>query len=119
MGKPSAREQAYEYLQALSGNVHTVFTGVCIIRLNRETGMDDHEKEIVLYDAADVHMSTLSTAQINHYLDTREWEGAAGGYRIQGIGGGLIEGISGAYPTVVGLPIHRIYGIVWQIVSAT
>ncbi len=38
------------------------------------------------------------------YLESGEWEGRAGGYAIQGLGGRLVERIDGDYLNVVGLP---------------
>jgi septum formation protein len=37
-------------------------------------------------------------------LATEEWRNRAGGYAIQGVGGGLVEQIEGDYLNVVGLP---------------
>ena len=38
------------------------------------------------------------------YLVSGEWEGRAGAYAIQGLGGRLVERIEGDYLNVVGLP---------------
>ncbi len=38
------------------------------------------------------------------YLESGEWEGRAGAYAIQGLGGRLVERIEGDYLNVVGLP---------------
>ena len=40
-------------------------------------------------------------------MRSREWEGRAGGYAIQGRGAALIAGIRGDYLNVVGLPLAR------------
>ena len=44
------------------------------------------------------------TTIVDAYLDSREWEGRAGAYAIQGLGGRLVERIEGDYLNVVGLP---------------
>ncbi|AFG38035.1 Maf family protein [Spirochaeta africana] len=112
LGKPADRRQAAAFLARLSGRRHTVYTGVHLSISGAAAGSG-----ITFADAADVCIRTLDTTEIEHYLELAEWDGAAGGYRIQGVGGALVERIEGAYPTVVGLPIHRIYGMVWQIVA--
>lgn len=108
MGKPRSREEAEGFLLRLSQQTHTVYTGVHLRSLSSGT-------TATFYDAAEVEFVELTRALLQHYLDTCEWQEAAGGYRIQGIGGALVARIHGAYPTVVGLPIHRIYGIVCAI----
>ena len=47
---------------------------------------------------------SLSSAQIERYVEAGEWEGLAGGYAIQGLGALLVERIDGDYLNVVGLP---------------
>lgn len=128
IGKPSDREDAFKQLMSFSGVVHEVYTGWALayptgtIRLNhaghnsrtfqREVSSDGSIETIWGYDRASVVFRTLSDAQINDYLETGEWQGAAGSYRIQGAGAGLVESIEGDYATVVGLPISMISGIV-------
>jgi septum formation protein len=46
----------------------------------------------------------FSTAELDSYLASGEWEGRAGGYAIQGLGARLVERIDGDYLNVVGLP---------------
>ena len=41
---------------------------------------------------------------VDRYAASGEWEGRAGGYAIQGLGGRLVERIEGDYLNVVGLP---------------
>ena len=45
-----------------------------------------------------------TTRPIDRYAASGEWEGRAGGYAIQGLGGRLVERIDGDYLNVVGLP---------------
>jgi septum formation protein len=46
----------------------------------------------------------LTARDLAHYVGSGEWEGRAGGYAIQGLGGSLVERIEGDYLNVVGLP---------------
>ena len=46
----------------------------------------------------------LDDAAVARYAASGEWEGRAGGYAIQGLGGRLVERIDGDYLNVVGLP---------------
>ena len=60
----------------------------------------------------DVLFANLSKKEIDWYLDTDEWKGAAGGYRIQEQGSLLISSINGSWYNVMGLPIRLLYGMV-------
>ncbi len=46
----------------------------------------------------------LTAQLLTMYLESQEWEGRAGGYAIQGLGGRLVERVDGDYLNVVGLP---------------
>jgi len=56
-----------------------------------------------------VSFAPLSTAEIGWYLDSGEWRGAAGGYRIQEKGACLVESVKGQPSTVAGLPLRAFY----------
>ena len=47
----------------------------------------------------------LTDAQIARYVESREGEGKAGGYAIQGRAEAFVKEISGSYSNVVGLPL--------------
>ena len=49
-------------------------------------------------------MRSLSSAAVGAYLASGEWDGRAGSYAIQGLGGRLVQRIEGDYLNVVGLP---------------
>jgi septum formation protein len=94
-GKPSGREEAEEMLRALSGETHTVVSGLCLL------GPD---VSIRKSESTDVAFRRISSAALGVYLESGEWEGRAGAYAIQGLGGRLVARIDGDYLNVVGLP---------------
>ena len=108
MGKAESRNDAREMLLSFSGNVHRVYTGFCVS--DTSSGFNHSG-----YDVTEVLFEEMNTRDIEWYLDTQEWLGVAGAYRIQEAGACFIKSITGSYYTVMGLPIHRIYGILRQI----
>ncbi|MCK5674443.1 MAG: Maf-like protein, partial [Spirochaetales bacterium] len=105
IGKPNGRTEAEELLKSFSGRIHQVVTGLTLY--NGKTGFFVQEKSIT-----DVIFAKLRTKEIEWYLGTMEWEGVAGGYRIQEKGSLLINSISGSWYNVMGLPIRVFYGMV-------
>ena len=101
-GKPRDREDAAHMLRALSGRTHTVVSGLCLL------GTDD---ELVGHEATDVTVRLLTDESLDLYLGSGEWEGRAGSYAIQGLGGRLVERIGGDYLNVVGLPAALLVGL--------
>lgn len=93
--KPFDEDDAARMLRRLSGRTHTVVSGLCLV-----VG----EREIVEHAATDVTFRSLSPELVDVYVASGEWEGRAGGYAIQGLGGRLVERIDGDYLNVVGLP---------------
>jgi len=99
LGKPRDRADALRMLAALSGRAHTVYTGVTLCR--------DGEV-LTQHEATQVRFRTLTTAEMEAYVDTGEPMDKAGAYGIQGYGALLVEGIEGDYSNVVGLPVCRL-----------
>jgi nucleoside triphosphate pyrophosphatase len=94
-GKPADAGDAERMLEALSGRTHTVLSGLCLVTPGWE---------LVEHDATDVRFRELTPRDSAAYVASGEWEGRAGGYAIQGLGGRLVERIEGDYLNVVGLP---------------
>lgn len=104
MGKPADVEQARSMLQSYSGAPHKVITAICCYdeKLHRLS---------TRISSSNVCFKALSDVEIEWYLSTGEWQGAAGAYRIQGIAACFITKIEGSYSGIVGLPISELYDI--------
>lgn len=105
LGKPVDEADAKRMLQMLSGNTHSVFTGVTLVLIDKS----GRAGELVFYEKTDVKMHKISEEEIERYLESKEPMDKAGSYGIQGRGAIFIEEIEGDYNNVVGLPITRIY----------
>lgn len=99
LGKPVSREDAFNMLKELSGNVHSVITGCCIC---------EGEKEITFSCETKVEFFPLTNEEIYAYLDTNEPYDKAGSYGIQGVGSLFVKEIMGDYFNVVGLPVSML-----------
>jgi len=94
-GKPEGVAAARLMLGELAGRTHSVLSGLCL--LGPGFAVLDHEVTRVTF-------RPLAGFELDAYLASGEWEGRAGGYAIQGLGGRLVERIEGDYLNVVGLP---------------
>ena len=108
LGKPADRDDAGRMLQKIQNRIHQVYTGVTLFR-------PEGSKILSRWDRTDVQFAPLNRDEMEMYLDSGEWQGAAGGYRIQEKGGMFITGISGSYFNVMGLPINLLYGMLRQL----
>lgn len=101
LGKPESREHAFEMLQKLSGNDHKVITGVCLSSPNQKK---------CFTSTTTVHFKTLSSNEIEYYIDNYKPFDKAGAYGIQEwIGFVAVERIEGSYFNVMGLPVQKLY----------
>jgi septum formation protein len=107
LGKPGDALSACEMIRELSGTVHQVHSAfaVCAPSCSGERLIRSS------VHTARVRFRNLSEREIQWYVGTDEWMGAAGGYRIQERGEVLVESIDGLWSTVVGLPLSPLYGI--------
>jgi septum formation protein len=95
LGKPADAAEAEAMLERLAGREHEVVSGLCLLTPAWEER--HHETTRVIF-------RDLAARDLAHYVGSREWEGRAGGYAIQGLGASLVERIEGDYLNVVGLP---------------
>ena len=99
LGKPADEAQAGAFLRLLSGRRHRVWTGVAAV------APDGRAASRAV--ATQVRFKRLSPGEIATYLASREWEGKAGGYAIQGRAGGFVVSVNGSCSNVVGLPLYE------------
>ncbi len=99
LGKPHSREEAKKMLLSFSGKEQKVYSGLSLYK-------DGSMKTISV--CSSVIFSPLQDADVEAYLDTEEWKGAAGGYRIQKTGWKLIDRIEGSRTNVIGLPLEAL-----------
>jgi septum formation protein len=98
-GKPADRGDARQMLSRLSGTVHSVVTGVAVVRLSRKYFCSQ------LVESS-VEMRPLSAGEIEAYLDTNNWQGKAGSYGIQDQDP-FVTRITGSLSNIVGLPMEE------------
>jgi len=94
-GKPASSEEAEEMLESLSGRTHEVVSGLALLT---EAWEEVHVETTL------VTFRSLTPRDLAHYVASREWEGRAGAYAIQGLGASLVERIEGDFFNVMGLP---------------
>ena len=94
-------DTAEECLNLISGRRHKVFTSFVLHSPNNSLRTNTIQSI--------VKFKRLHPNEIKYYLDSKEWEGKAGGYAIQGIAASFINFISGSYSNVVGLPLAELY----------
>jgi septum formation protein len=101
-GKPADREDARRMLGALRGRSHEVITAMALLN-GREKTTDCRSV------TSAVSFSPFSDEELEWYLDTGEWQGVAGAYKIQGLAACFISRIDGSYSGIVGLPMQEFY----------
>jgi septum formation protein len=101
-GKPPDETGARATLRHLSGRTHEVVSGLALVA-------DGEVREAT--ETTLVTFRELDEPTIAWYLATREWEGRAGGYAIQGRGAVLVSRIEGDYLNVVGLPVAALLAL--------
>ena len=77
-GKPENKEQAIEFLKELQNGTHTVITAIALFngKINYLSTRTSINK---------VTFAPITDKEIEWYIETGEWHGVAGAYRIQGM----------------------------------
>jgi septum formation protein len=101
LGKPADNAEAIEMLRRLSGRVHKVITGVCILYKHQYN---------LFHDVSQVFFRKLTDEEITSYVEKYQPMDKAGAYGIQEwVGITAIQRIEGSYTNVVGLPTEKVY----------
>ena len=100
LGKPSDLEEAAGMLRCLSGRVHQVCTGVCVIYPGGEKRQ--------FHELTEVTFLPLDDAAIAEYFARVNPLDKAGAYGIQESGEMIISGIRGSFDNVMGLPVAKL-----------
>lgn len=99
LGKPPDAKAARAQLASLRGRTHEILTGVCVV------GAGFVAVEV---DSAKLTVLPLSDEELDGYVATGEWQGCAGGYRVEGRGQAIFQHIDGDRSAIQGLPMQRV-----------
>jgi len=106
LGKPNSVQEAQEMLSLLSGNTHSVFTGVSVVKKEGNERQYNHSFSV----ETKVTFSALNSEEIDTYIQTGSPMDKAGAYGIQDDWGSVfVERIEGDFYNVVGFPLNRFY----------
>ena len=98
-GKPRDLDEARQFLRELSGQTHSVFTGVAYCRPGERL-----ETEVV---ESRVTFRKLSEAIIDRYVETVRPIDRAGAYDIDESGDLIVESYTGSCENIMGLPMIK------------
>lgn len=106
LGKPHDAKDAVRMLRMLSGRTHEVVSGICLLSA---TGCG------VAHEVTKVCFDRMDEESIQRYIERTNPYDKAGAYAIQGEASLFIRGIEGDYFNVVGLPVHRLHTLYYEI----
>ena len=101
-GKPRTKDEARIMLDSYSASSHIVVSSIAL--MNTQTNKVEQASS-----TSRVYFKKLIKSEIETYLKTNDWEGVAGGYKIQGLASLFIEKIEGSYSGIVGFPLSEFY----------
>lgn len=100
-GKPKGRADARRMLMAISGTVHEVLTGWCLLRTHDQLFVGGIERTRIT-------MRDWTELELEDYLDSGEWEGKCGAYGLRIEGDPFVTNIEGSTSNVIGVPLERL-----------
>lgn len=95
LGKPTDPQNAFDMLKSLSGQAHSVYTGVTV-KSNKKTVTACDETKVIFRDMTD--------DEIWEYVNSGDPMDKAGAYGIQGEAGKFVSAVEGSLNNVIGLP---------------
>lgn len=111
LGKPGSMDEARDMIRALAGRAHQVVTGVAVVR-------EPDGRVFFGFETTEVRFRALSAAEIEVLASSDEARDKAGAYGIQGLAALAVEGITGDYFNVVGLPLGCLRRLILEATGA-
>ena len=100
LGKPASLDDARRMLASLSGNAHTVWTGVAL------WAAGNTQAATIKVQATVVRFRRFQTRDVEAYIREVNPLDKAGGYDIDQSGQMIIDSVAGSRTNVMGLPIE-------------
>ncbi|MEI8574197.1 septum formation inhibitor Maf [Methylomonas sp. LW13] len=105
LGKPGGRDAAIQQLAKQSGRTVQFYTGVCVFNSVSGRHLSD-------MDVCSVQFKTLTSSQIEKYIDLDRPFDCAGSFKSEGLGIALFSKIVGEDPNaLVGLPLIKLVAL--------
>lgn len=102
LGKPGDHANATRQLTACSGKKVSFLTGLCLYNAATRT----HQLELVPFE---VEFRSLSSSEIENYLQREQPYNCAGSFKSEGLGIALFKALHGDDPnTLIGLPLIKL-----------
>lgn len=103
IGKARSNGEAKNQIASFAGHTHKVYSGYALFY----KGTLYHG-----FDCTDVSFREIPEEELEKYIDSMEWKGAAGSYHIQGLAETFISEVKGDINTVIGLPLNKVLEII-------
>ena len=104
IGKPAGEADARRILSTLGGREHELWTGVVLWQKSNDL-------QVCWQELSRVFCTKMTTAEMDAYLATRQWQGCSGAYAIQEKDDPYVQLRSGSISNVIGLPMESLMGI--------
>ena len=105
--KPDSPQAAKVMLSNLSGDSHSVYTGVALVKTDAKGNIQEKE---TFAEQTKVTFGNVTTEEIDNYVKGGSPMDKAGSYGIQDDWGAVfVKKIEGDYYNVVGLPLFALY----------
>ncbi len=102
LGKPKNIDDSFNMLKSLSGQTHSVYTGVSINKIDE--GISE-----TFFEQTHVTFNKLTDEDISYYIETYKPLDKAGSYGIQDWFAVCVNRIEGCFYNVMGFPLAAFY----------
>ena len=96
-------EQIRKHLELISGRRHKLFTGVCCGLVEKGKLKTVRKKLVTSIEK----FKRLTKKEIEELVHSRQCEGMAGGYTLNGLASKYLQFMSGSYSNIIGLPLYE------------